>query len=98
MASKPTYKELEQRVKELEKKAAEHKAAQQELQLSEQRLSLIYDSVAEILFFIRVEADDCFRFLSVNHAFLKATGLTNDQIVGKRKHQFNWFWIITRKP
>jgi len=84
MASKTTYKELEQRVKGLEKKASEHKVAQQELQLSEQRLSLIYDSVAEILYFISVEADDCFRFLSVNHAFLKATGLTSGQIVGKR--------------
>ncbi len=84
MAKKPTYEELEQRVKEFEKEAAEHKAAQQALQLSEQRLSLIYDSVADILYYIRVEPDDCFRFLSINHAFLKATGLTRDQIVGKR--------------
>ena len=84
MVSKPTFKELEQRIKELEKEAAEHKAAKKELQLSEQVLSLIYDSVAEILYFIIVEADDCFRFLSINHAFLKVTGLTRDQVVGRR--------------
>jgi PAS domain S-box-containing protein len=84
MSKKPTYEELEQRIKEFEKEAVGHKAAQQALQLNEQRLSLIYDSVADILYYIRVEPDDCFRFLSINHAFLKATGLTRDQIVGKR--------------
>jgi len=55
-----------------------------ELRESEERLSLIYDSVADILYYIRVEPDDCFRFLSINHAFLKVAGLTSDQIVGKR--------------
>ncbi len=84
ISGKSTYEELEQRVKEFEKEAVEHKAAQQALRLSEQRLSLIYDSVADILYYIRVEPDDCFRFLSINHGFLIATGLTKDQIVGKR--------------
>jgi PAS domain S-box-containing protein len=54
------------------------------LQESEKRLSLIYDSVGDVLYYIRVEPDDCFRFVSVNDAFLKTTGLTNNQIVGKR--------------
>jgi len=56
MSEKPTYEELEQRIKELEKEAVEHKAAQQGLQLSEQRLTLIHDSIADILFYIRVAA------------------------------------------
>jgi chemotaxis protein methyltransferase CheR len=56
----------------------------QDLRKSEKRLSLIYDSIADILFYIKVEPDDRFRFLSVNDAFLTATGLTRDQIVGKR--------------
>ncbi len=84
MTKKPSYEELEQRVKEFGKEAVKRMAAQQAIQSSEQRLSLIYDSVEDILFYIRVEPDDCFRFLSINHAFLKATGLTRDQIVGKR--------------
>jgi len=84
MTGKPTYEELEQRVKEFEKETVERKAAQQALQLSEQRLSLIYDSVVDVLYYIRVEPDNCFRFLSINQAFLKGTGLTRDQIVGKR--------------
>ncbi len=56
----------------------------QKLHESEERLSLIYDSVEEILFYINVEPDDCFRFSTVNPVFLKATELTRDQIVGKR--------------
>ncbi|MEE9358243.1 MAG: PAS domain S-box protein, partial [Sedimenticolaceae bacterium] len=62
----------------------EQERAREELKESEERLSLIYDSVADVLFNIRVEPDDCFRFLSINPSFLKATGLTSDQIVGKR--------------
>jgi len=84
MAGKPTYEELEQRVKELEKENVEYKAAQRALQLSEQQLSLIYDSVVDVLYYIRVEPDDCFSFLSINQAFLDATGLAEEQIVGKR--------------
>ncbi len=55
-----------------------------ELSKANQILSVIYDSVTDILFYISVEPDDCFRFLSINNAFLNATGLTRDQIVGKR--------------
>ncbi len=55
-----------------------------ELQKSEEQLSLIYDSITDILFYIKVEPDNCFRFLSINQSFMTATGLTRDQIVGKR--------------
>jgi PAS domain S-box-containing protein len=73
-ALQKSHDELEWRVKE----------RTAELTKTNQQLSLIYDSVADVLFYIRVEPDDCFRFLSINHTFLKATGLTRDQIVGKR--------------
>jgi PAS domain S-box-containing protein len=56
----------------------------QELRESEERLSLIYDSTADILFYIEVEPDDCFRFVSINQSFLEVTGLTREQIIGKR--------------
>ena len=75
---------VDERTSELRESRASLEQKVRELQESEERLSLIYDSVADILYYIRVEPDDCFRFLSINHAFLKATGLTGDQIVGKR--------------
>ncbi|MHC4557649.1 MAG: PAS domain S-box protein [Planctomycetota bacterium] len=65
----------------------ERKRVEDALRVNEKRLSLIYESVAEVLFYISVEPDDCFRFVSVNPAFLKVTGLTEDQIVGKRIEQ-----------
>ncbi len=54
-----------------------------ELSKSEKSLRLIYDTAVDVLFQLQVEPDDRFRFLSVNRAFLKATGLTEEQILGK---------------
>ena len=53
------------------------------LQASERQLSLIYENISDILFYLAVEPKDRFRFVSVNPAFLRATGLTEDQVVGK---------------
>src|SRR5215475_10047555 len=48
----------------------------------EDELSAIYEHVPGILFYIAVEPDGKFRFLSVSRDFLVATGLTREQIVG----------------
>ena len=48
----------------------------------EQELSAIYQSVPGIFFYIAVEADGEFRFLSISDAWLDATGLTREQVVG----------------
>ncbi|RMF08404.1 MAG: PAS domain S-box protein [Candidatus Neomarinimicrobiota bacterium] len=53
------------------------------LRLRENQLRLIFDSVGDILYFLAVEPGPVYRFLQVNQAFLRATGLTEDQIVGK---------------
>ncbi len=62
----------------------EQKKAEKALQESQQRLSLIYNTVADIIFHLRVEPEDSFRYSSVNQAFLKISGLTIDQIIGKK--------------
>ncbi len=61
----------------------DRKQAEKKLRDSEQQLSLIYDSVGDVLYYLSVEPGDCFRFLSVNQAFLDATGLAKAQIIGK---------------
>src|SRR5215475_22442 len=48
----------------------------------EEELAAIYENVPGILFYIAVEPDGEFRFLSVSRDFLAATGLTREQIVG----------------
>jgi PAS domain S-box-containing protein len=50
----------------------------------ETRLSVIYDNVSDIVFVIDAEPDDCFRFVSVNRRFLEVTGLSTEQIIGKK--------------
>ncbi len=61
----------------------ERKQAAEELRESERNLSLIYDTVESVLFQIVIDSHDTYRFLTVNNTFLKATGLTTDQIIGK---------------
>src|SRR5262245_55061128 len=48
----------------------------------ERELAAIYQNIPGILFYIAVEPDGEFRFLSVSDEFLVATGLTREQVVG----------------
>lgn len=59
------------------------RAAQEALRQSEQQLGLIYDTVSDLIFLLAVEADERYRFVSVNKAFLQATGLQSEQVIGK---------------
>ena len=65
----------------------DRKAAEEALQKKEHQLSLMFDNVAEVLFYLSVEPDDRYRFLTVNDAFLNATGLLENQVVGKYVHE-----------
>jgi PAS domain S-box-containing protein len=55
----------------------------QALQESEQQLGSIYNTVRDIIFHLAVEAEGRFRFVSVNAAFLRVTGLSREMVVGK---------------
>ena len=55
-----------------------------EMKLNEKHLSLIYDTLSDAIFYLAVEPDDCFRFVSVNRTFLDITGLSKEQVIGKR--------------
>jgi PAS domain S-box-containing protein len=48
----------------------------------EKELSAIYQNVPGIVFYIAIEPDGEFRFLSVSRDFLVATGLTREQVIG----------------
>ena len=48
----------------------------------EEELAAIYEHVPGIVFYIAVETDGEFRFLSVSRDFLTATGLSREQVVG----------------
>ncbi|HUL52352.1 MAG TPA: PAS domain-containing protein [Opitutaceae bacterium] len=54
------------------------------LRQSERQLSLILNNASDVIFAIAVEAEDRFRFTSVNRRFLEATGLAEAKILGAR--------------
>jgi PAS domain S-box-containing protein len=61
----------------------ERKRAEGALRDNEQRLVSIYNTVRDIIFHLAVEPEGQFRFVSVNAAFHKVTGLTPEMVVGK---------------
>lgn len=61
----------------------ERKRAEEELRENEQRLNSIYNTVADVIFQLAVEPEGQFRFVSVNPAFLRVTGLRLETVVGK---------------
>jgi PAS domain S-box-containing protein len=50
---------------------------------SQQRLASIYDTVRDVIFHLAVEPGGKFRFASVNAAFLRVTGLSEEAVVGR---------------
>jgi len=61
----------------------DRKNAEEKLWESEQRLSIIYNTVGTVIFHLAVEAEGKYRFISINQAFCDVTGLSKDQVVGK---------------
>jgi PAS domain S-box-containing protein len=59
------------------------RVAEQKLRESERELSLVFKNISDVVFNLAVEPDGQFRFVSVNPAFLRATGLETGQVVGK---------------
>jgi PAS domain S-box-containing protein len=60
----------------------ERKQAEAALRKSEQQLALIYNTVRDVIFHLAVEQGG-FRFVSVNAAFLRVTGLSQETVVGR---------------
>lgn len=54
-----------------------------ERQRREKHLNSIYNTVADVIFQLAVERDGQFRFIFVNTAFVRTTGLSTEAVVGK---------------
>jgi PAS domain S-box-containing protein len=61
----------------------EKKKAELRLQENEKQLRLIYNTTSDIIFLISIEPGNRYKFSSVNQAFLSATGLIEEQVIGK---------------
>lgn len=61
----------------------EQKAAEELLRKREHELSLIYENMHDVLFYLAVEPGEQFRFVTVNPSFLRVTGLDAGMVEGK---------------
>jgi PAS domain S-box-containing protein len=46
--------------------------------------SLVHDLIADVIFYVAVEPDGQYRYLSINPAFTRATGLREQDVVGRK--------------
>jgi PAS domain S-box-containing protein len=79
MTIRPTYEELEQRVKELEKEAGKRKKAGEELR----KYQFMVESAHDAIFF----KDIGNRYISVNNKTLEAFGLSREDVIGKNDYE-----------
>jgi PAS domain S-box-containing protein len=77
MTKRPTYEELVQRIKELEKKAVEHKQAEKALRESEQKYQHLTESLLDTVY----EFDREGRFTYVNEAGTHMFGYSKEEIL-----------------
>jgi len=80
MNKKPTYEELEQRVKELEKEAILRKRAEEALKESEDKYRAIFESTGTAT----IMSEEGMTILMVNSEFEKLSGYTKKEIEGKK--------------
>ena len=78
MAAKPTYEELEQRIKELEKLEAERKQADEALRESEEKYRHLFEMESDAIFLVR-NSDG--QILAVNTAGVKLYGFRREELL-----------------
>ena len=84
MAKKPTYKELEQRVKELEGEATRNKQAEDALRQSEEKYRTILESMEEGYF----EVDLAGNFTFFNDSLCKIFGFPGGELMGMNYRKY----------
>lgn len=60
----------------------QHRRAEERAHESEKLRALVYSTVSDVIFYLAVEPGPRYRYLSVNPAFMEATGLAETEIVG----------------
>ena len=70
------------RVMAIVRDVSERKKAEEAVKVSQQELTLIYNSTSDVIFLLTIEEGLLYRFASANKAFYKVTGL-RENVVGK---------------
>jgi len=82
MTRKPTYEELEQRVKALEKEAVDRKGAEEALKESEEKCRLTFESAVDAIFWADPETG---LITNCNKAAATLLGKDRDEIIGQHQ-------------
>ena len=83
MAEKPTYEELEQTVKELEKQAADRKRAEEALRESEERYHRLFNKGNDAVLVYQLTSDGTLgRFIEANDNAYQRLGYTREELLG----------------
>jgi len=85
MAKKPTYEELEQRIKKLKKEALGRKQAKEELRESEERYRSLVESTEDSIYLVDREC----RYLFINKKHLSKLGLAIEKAKGRTYAEFD---------
>jgi PAS domain S-box-containing protein len=85
MAKKPTYKELEQRIKELEKETDERKRLEKDLRESKHYHRSLLNNMHEDILII----DRDYRITDVNRTFLVTSGRTREEVIGRHCYEIS---------
>jgi len=85
MEQKPTYEELKQRIKELEKEAAERKQLEKELRESRHYYSSLFNQLHEDILIV----DRNYRITDVNKAFLLTIGHAREKVIGRHCYEIS---------
>ena len=83
MGTRPTYEELEKRVRELEKESLEGKQVEEEVKLAHAELNQILNTAADGMRLV----DQGFNVLRMNETFLTLSGMRRDETHGKKCYE-----------
>ena len=84
MPKRPTYEELEQRVKELQRKTAKRKQAKENLDENEEKYRTILESIEEGYY----EVDISGNFTFFNDSMCKILGYPRDELMGMNDREY----------
>ena len=80
MNSKPTYEELEQKIKRLEQESAKSKGVEEALRENEERFRLTFQTSPDSININRLEDG---MYIDINEGFTRLTGFTREDVIGK---------------
>jgi len=81
MEAKPSYEELEQRVKELEKETIKRRQTDEALKESEKRYRMLFEKAGDAIFILQAEGAEAGKVVDTNQSAAEMHGYTVDELL-----------------